>query len=135
MRTIKQIIVHCSATKEGDHFTKADIDRWHKEQGYSCIGYHYVIYLDGSIHQGRAEDEIGAHCLGKNATSIGICYIGGLNAYGEPKDTRTDKQKAALLTLLKKLKQKYPKAKVYGHRDFAKKDCPCFDAKEEYKDL
>ena len=101
MRQIKQIIVHCSATKEGYHFTKADIDRWHKEQGYSCIGYHYVIYLDGSIHQGRAEDEIGAHCLGKNATSIGICYIGGLNAYGEPKDTRTDKQKAALLTLLK----------------------------------
>jgi N-acetylmuramoyl-L-alanine amidase len=94
-----------------------------------------VIYLDGSIHQGRAEDEIGAHCLGKNATSIGICYIGGLNAYGKPKDTRTDKQKAALLTLLKKLKQKYPKAKVYGHRDFAKRDCPCFDVKEEYKDL
>lgn len=135
MRTIKQIIIHCSDTKEGDHFTKADIDRWHKEKGYSCIGYHYVIYLDGSIHKGRTEDEIGAHCLGKNSTSIGICYIGGKNADGEPKDTRTDKQKAALLNLLKKLKQKYPKAKVYGHRDFAKKDCPCFDAKAEYKEL
>lgn len=135
MRQIKQIIVHCSATREGRNHTIADIERWHKEQGYREVGYHYVIHLDGTIHTGRKEEEIGAHCLGKNATSIGICYIGGLNAYGEPKDTRTDKQKAALLTLLKKLKQKYPKAKVYGHRDFAKKDCPCFDAKEEYKEL
>ena len=135
MRQIKQIIVHCSATREGRNHTIADIERWHKEQGYREVGYHYVIHLDGTIHMGRKEEEIGAHCLGKNATSIGICYIGGLDQYDRAKDTRTEAQKSALLRLLRKLKERYPKAKVYGHRDFSKKDCPCFDAKTEYQYL
>ena len=90
MRKIDEIIIHCAATPEGKAFTVADIDAWHKKRGFKCIGYHFVIYLDGSVHEGRALEEAGAHCLGHNANSIGICYIGGCAADGKtPKDTRT----------------------------------------------
>ena len=136
MRKITEIIVHCSATPEGQNFTVEDIDRWHKQKGWQGIGYHYVIYLDGSVHKGRNEEVIGAHCLGHNAYSIGVCYIGGLDKWTKAhKDTRTDAQKQALIDLLKSLKEKYPNAIIYGHRDFSKKDCPCFDAKNEYKNI
>lgn len=132
MRKINKIIVHCSATQEGKDFCAADIDRWHKQRGWKCIGYHYVIKLDGTVETGRAESEIGAHCSGQNANSIGVCYIGGLDKNNKAKDTRTNAQKASMLVLLKKLKAKYPNAVIYGHRDFAAKACPCFDAKNEY---
>ena len=116
--------------------TVDDINKWHRERGFRGIGYHYVVYLDGSVHSGRTESEIGAHCKGRNSNSIGVCYIGGLDADGvTPKDTRTEMQKKALTELLGKLKEKYPNAKIYGHRDFANKACPCFDAKEEYKNI
>lgn len=136
MRNINKIIVHCSATPEGRAVTVKDIDDWHKQRGFAKIGYHYVIYLDGAVHMGRKEEEIGAHCLGYNANSIGVCYVGGLAKDGKtPKDTRTEAQKEAMLVLLKKLKARYPKAGIYGHRNFASKACPCFDAKAEYKSL
>ena len=135
MRQITEIIIHCSATPIGKNYTVEDIDKWHKAKGWKGIGYHYVIYLDGSVHKGRPEEEIGAHCKGHNSNSIGICYIGGLDEFGEPEDTRTDKQKEALIVLLKALKAKYPDATIHGHREFAAKACPCFDAKEEYKSL
>lgn len=136
MREINKIIIHCSATPEDKPVTVEDINLWHKANGWKGIGYHYVIYLDGSIHAGRPEGQIGAHCSGYNAKSIGICYVGGLAKNGKtPKDTRTPKQKAALLELLKKLKAKYPTATIHGHKEFAKKACPCFDAQEEYKKL
>lgn len=133
MRKIDKIILHCSATKEGQHFTTDDINKWHVARGFARIGYHYVIYLDGSVHKGRSEDLIGAHCLGQNATSIGICYIGGLDAKGNPKDTRTDAQKKALVSLVKDLKVRYPKAIVHGHNEFAAKACPCFNVKNEFR--
>lgn len=135
MRTINKIIIHCSATPEGREVTVADIDRWHRERGFTQIGYHYIIYLDGTIHKGRAEHIVGAHCLGQNQTSIGICYIGGLDKNGKPKDTRTMKQKLALLDLLTHLVVKYPNATIHGHNEFASKDCPCFSVKEEYKNI
>lgn len=136
MRTIDKIIVHCSATPEGRAVTIEDIDRWHKQRNFKCIGYHYVVYLDGSVHKGRDENEIGAHCQGQNNHSIGVCYIGGLAKDGKtPKDTRTDAQKQSLIELLKELKAKYPKATIHGHREFAAKACPCFDAKYEYRNL
>lgn len=133
MRKIDKIILHCSATREGQHFTTNDINQWHLARGFAKIGYHYVVYLDGSVHRGRNEDLIGAHSLGHNATSIGICYIGGLDKNGEPKDTRTPDQKKALDSLIDDLKMKYPKAKIYGHNEFAAKACPCFDVKKEYR--
>jgi N-acetylmuramoyl-L-alanine amidase len=131
MRTISKIIVHCTATPEGRDVTVADIDRWHRQRGFRCIGYHYVIYLDGSVHQGRPISEIGAHCLGQNNHSIGICYVGGLAKDGKTaKDTRTDAQKAALVKLITELRRQFPNATLHGHREFANKACPCFDVTE-----
>lgn len=136
MRTINEIIVHCSATPEGKDFTAADIDRWHRERGFNRIGYHWVVYRDGTVVAGRPESLIGAHCRGHNGHSIGICYIGGLTPDGKAaKDTRTSAQRAALYALLKKLLTRYPGAKIYGHRDFAAKACPSFDATREYAPL
>lgn len=133
-RSINEIIVHCSATKEGQDFTVADITRWHKQRGFTTIGYHYVVYRDGSVHVGRDVNVSGAHCTGHNTHSVGICYIGGLSAMsGTPKDTRTPEQKASMLKLLRQLRSLYPTAKIRGHRDFAKKACPSFDATTEYK--
>ena len=132
-RRITEIIVHCSATPEGKDYTVNDIRRWHKQQGWSDIGYHYVIYRNGHIEPGRDVDISGAHCEGHNSNSIGVCYIGGVARNGKTaKDTRTLAQKAALLSLLKDLRELYPEAKIYGHRDFAHKDCPSFDAMKEY---
>lgn len=149
MRDIKYIVIHASATKEGKFFDSEDIDNWHKEKGWSGIGYHYVVLLDGMIEKGRKDEKKGAHVKGYNKNSIGVCYIGGLDKNGKPKDTRTDLQKESLAELLKRLKWIYPKAEIVGHRDFSEdkngngkidpsefmKDCPCFDAKTEYKDV
>ncbi len=133
MRKIDKIIIHCSATKAGQHFTIENIDQWHRARGFAKIGYHYVIYLDGTVHRGRPEEEMGAHCLGQNSSSVGICYIGGLDAEGKPCDTRTEAQKASLVSLVDDLKVKYRNAKVYGHNEFAAKACPCFDVKKEFR--
>ncbi len=127
MRKITEIIIHCSATQEGKDFTVQDIDRWHRQRGWNGIGYHFVIYRDGSIHAGRQLQRVGAHCKGHNANSIGVCYIGGLSKDGKPKDTRTAAQKKALMELVSKLRQEYPLATVHGHNEFAAKACPCFD--------
>ena len=132
MRTINEIIIHCSATKEGNKISAATIDQWHKNRGWRCIGYHYVVRIDGSIEYGRPVQDIGAHVKGKNKHSIGVCYIGGLDADMEPKDTRTLEQKESLLYLLKTLKRLHPNATIHGHREFANKACPCFDANKEY---
>ena len=131
MRTINQIIIHCSATPAGRDYTAADIDRWHRQRGFSGIGYHYVIRLDGTIEHGRPVEQIGAHCKGHNATTIGVCYIGGLAADCKtPKDTRTPAQKTALHRLCQSLLQQYPNATVHGHNEFANKACPCFDVQQ-----
>lgn len=132
MRNINLIIVHCSATPEGRNVAMADIDRWHRERGFDGIGYHYVVYIDGSVHEGRPLNKVGAHCKGHNAHSIGICYVGGVDLNGKPKDTRTLAQKDALVNLLMRLKRRFPKAVIRGHRDFAAKACPSFDATKEY---
>lgn len=133
MRKIDEIIVHCSATPRGRDVKAAEIDRWHRERGFRCIGYHYVIRLDGTVERGRRESETGAHCKGHNARSIGVCYVGGLSTDGNAAlDTRTDEQRVALTELIMELKERYPGARVYGHRDFANKECPCFDARREF---
>lgn len=133
MRKIKEIIVHCSATAAGRDFGASDIDRWHRARGFNGIGYHYVVRLDGRVEPGRAESRQGAHCLGHNAHSIGVCYIGGLAADGKtPADTRTTAQKASLSRLIRMLRERYPGVEVHGHREFAAKACPCFDARREY---
>ena len=136
MREINKIIVHCSGTPEFKEFDVNDIRTWHVDgNGWSDVGYHYIVKLDGVIENGRPESKIGAHVKGNNRDSIGLCYIGGMNRdMTKWLDTRTDKQKEALLQILKDLKQKYPGAIIYGHKDFTKKKlCPSFDAKKEYQ--
>lgn len=131
MRNIDTIIVHCSATKAGKDFTAADIDRWHQERGFNGIGYHYVIRLDGRIEKGRDVAMVGAHCKGWNGRSIGICYIGGLDAAGHPADTRTGAQKRVLYELIQELQREYEIGNVMGHRDAPSiKACPCFDVRK-----
>ena len=135
-RSIGKIIVHCTATPEGRDFTVADITMWHKMRGFSDIGYHYVIYRPGTIQEGRNVNVAGAHTTGYNSNSIGVCYVGGLAHDGKtPKDTRTPAQREALEILMVTLKGIYPKATIHGHREFAAKACPCFDAKKEYHNL
>ena len=129
MRKIDTIILHCADTEEGQDFTVFDIDRWHKQRGWICVGYHYVIRLDGTVEHGRPEEAVGAHCLHQNHNSLGICYIGG-RRNGHFTDTRTPAQLASMEKLVKQLLQKYPDARVCGHHDFnAEKACPCFDAR------
>lgn len=135
MREITEIILHCAATPEGRDFTVADIDRWHRQRKFDGIGYHYVIYRDGSVHPGRPVECQGAHCTGHNARSIGVCYIGGRAFDGKtPKDTRTPAQRKALERLVRELMGKYPRATVHGHNEFAAKACPSFDVQKWLKE-
>lgn len=129
MRKIDEIIIHCTATEEGRNFTVEEVRRWHVQgNGWKDIGYHFLIYLDGSIHPGRPIDQVGAHTSGHNATSIGVCYVGGLAADRKtPKDTRTPQQKAALEKLVRSLCVVFGVQKVNGHRKYANKACPSFD--------
>jgi N-acetylmuramoyl-L-alanine amidase len=143
MRKITKIVIHCSATREGKDITAADIDRMHRDRGFMGIGYHRFVRLDGSVERGRPDAVPGAHVQGHNFDTIGICYAGGIDANGKPKDTRTAAQKAALLALVDEYLAKHPKAKVMGHRDLSPdrnkngvvdrwewlKACPCFDVK------
>ena len=136
MREINKIIVHCSATREGENFEVAEIRKWHLARGFSDIGYHFYIDLYGEIHKGRDINKIGAHCKGHNRNSIGICYCGGVEADGKtPKDTRYDCQKESLIAVLRTLKAMYPNAVIHSHNDFANKACPSFNATLEYENL
>ena len=130
MRQINELVVHCSATPAGKPFHASDIDKWHRAQGWNGIGYHFVIPLDGSIEPGRELDVVGSHVSGHNANSIGICYIGGMNAQKTAaSNTLNERQADGLDLLLRSLRSKYPNAKILGHRDFPKvaKACPSFD--------
>ena len=136
-RTIKEIIIHCSATetKPGSRpITIADIRRWHKARGFSDVGYHYYIRLDGTIEVGRPLSLAGAHCKGHNAQSIGICYEGGI-LHGKPCDTRTPIQRARMLELILALLTLFDIKSIHGHNEFANKACPCYDVSKEYKRL
>lgn len=137
MRKIKEIIVHCSATREGKPFTVADIDRWHRKKGWKGCGYHYVITLDGKVEQGRPEQIAGAHCPGRNSESIGVCYIGGCDLVGKSKDTRTPEQKKAMVTLIRQLMQTHGISikDVRCHNEFSTKACPSFSVQKLHKDI
>lgn len=141
---IRRIFIHCSATREGQDIDAATIKRWHLAQGWSDIGYHFVIRIDGTIEHGRAENVAGSHVQGFNTGSIGVVYIGGLDPQGRTKDTRTPAQKAAMARLVRELVKAYPGSDVLGHRDASPdrdgdgvvephewlKACPCFDVRD-----
>ena len=138
MRTITLIVIHCSAVKPDQMSSAAQIDSWHRKRGFHLgIGYHYVIRRDGAIEPGRPEWMVGAHCVNHNAHSIGVCYEGGLDIRGQPADTRTAEQKAAMRQLLEDLHRRYPRAVIVGHHDLnPHKACPCIEnVAREYADL
>ena len=134
MRKIEKIIIHCSATPEGKDYTVAQIRDWHvRGNGWSDIGYHFVIDRYGVVHKGRPVEKVGAHTKGQNARSIGICLIGGMDAENKrPKDTRTPAQRVALVQLVKELKATYGESvTVHGHNEFAAKACPSFNVQTD----
>ena len=127
MREINYIILHCADTEPDDRIDVHDIDRWHKEQGWACVGYHYVIPVSGELQIGRKLETKGAHCRSYNHDSIGICYVGG-RRNGVLADTRTPEQRETMRKLVLELLERFPKAKVCGHHDFnPSKACPCFN--------
>ena len=148
MRKIDTIIIHCSATKEGQEITLDTIRKWHLARGFNDIGYHFIIHLDGTVEAGRPVEKIGAHAAPRNTDSIGIVYIGGLDKSGKPKDTRTESQIKSLIDLIKILKVQFPIKDIIGHRDISPdkngngiiepfewlKSCPCFDVKSWVKE-
>ena len=136
MRKITLIVIHCSAVRPDQTSSAKEIEKWHKDRGFKCIGYHYVIRRNGEIESGRPEWMIGAHCVNHNRHSIGVCYEGGLDIRGQPADTRTAEQKAAMRRLLEDLHRRYPRAMIVGHHDlYPPKPCPCFDAVHEFSSL
>lgn len=130
MRKIDKIIIHCSATKPSQDIGAFQIDEWHKKQGWSGIGYHFVIRRSGGVEQGRDIEIAGAHCKGQNKNSIGICLVGGIDDTGKSQNNFTERQFQALRKLVADLKLQYPNATLHGHNEFAAKDCPCFNVQE-----
>jgi N-acetyl-anhydromuramyl-L-alanine amidase AmpD len=125
---IKFLTVHCAATPEGRHVSAEQVCQWDQAK-FGQTSYHWVIELDGSTHRTLRDDQLGAHTGGHNTSNIGICYVGGVDAHLNPKDTRTLAQKEALLTLIRTYKARYPALLIRGHRDWpgVKKACPSFD--------
>jgi N-acetylmuramoyl-L-alanine amidase len=140
-RACHTLIWHCTATPEGKEFTRAQIKAMHLLRGFTDIGYHKLIHLDGSVSDGRSEDREGAHVSGHNRGTLGYSYVGGLNSSGSPKDTRTAAQRATMVRLTKEAIDKYQLRMVCGHRDLSPdrdhdgvvepfefvKSCPCYD--------
>lgn len=136
MREIKYIVVHCTATNQ-DTKIQALIDYWRKVLGWKNNGYHFVIDKNGNTSKITPIDKIANGVKGYNQYCIHISYIGGIDSKGKAVDNRTIAQKESLLYYLRDLKRKFPKAKILGHREFAgvKKECPCFNASEEYEEI
>ena len=144
-RHVDTIIIHCSATPEGKRLEPVALVKMHRKRGFNGCGYHFYIRRTGEICDMRPVERIGAHCLGHNEGSIGICYEGGLDIKGNPKDTRTAEQKHAMKWLIATLKKEFPIRVIAGHRDFSPdlngngtvepeewiKECPCFDVTAE----
>lgn len=146
---IDTIVVHCTATPPRREVSVRELDGWHKAQRFEpyvdpkgrviYAGYHILVHLDGSYERIRPDAHRGQHCREDNMNNrgIGICYVGGVDNNNQPCDTRTEAQKRTLLTLMRTMRARYPKARIIGHHDVpgVRKACPCFDAKNEYKDI
>jgi hypothetical protein len=137
MRPINEIIVHCTATRPewmADKPTAAkvaEIDAWHRQRGWSQVGYHYLIDRDGTVAAGRPVEKVGAHVKGHNKGTIGVSLIGGHGSAetDDFADHYTPEQDAALRKLLASLKAAHGITKISAHHDYAAKACPGFDLK------
>ena len=144
--SVRYIILHCSATRCNSDYTVEQLLRDHRARGFRTIGYHFYVRRDGTVSQHRRLLEVGAHCRPFNRCSIGVCYEGGLDCMGQPKDTRTCWQKHSLRVLILTLLKDFPGCRVCGHRDLSPdldgdgeiepeewiKACPCFEASKEW---
>ena len=128
---VKYLTIHCAATPEGRHVEASTISAWDIAK-FGQVSYHHVVELDGAYVRTLRDDQKGAHVGKANSGNIGICYVGGVDKLGNPKDTRTPAQKAALLTLIRTYKGRYPGIKILGHRDWpgVAKACPSFSVKD-----
>ena len=148
-RKINLIVIHCSATRENVDYTPQQLTRDHVARGFNSAGYNFYIRKDSTVIHMRPLELIPAHVTGFNKNSIGICYEGGLDRNGKAADTRTPAQKEAIIGLLIKLVVQFPDSDICGHRDLSPdknkngiiepwewvKMCPCFDAKNEYRNI
>lgn len=147
MRTIDRIFIHCTASPQT--WTEKELSREFKNKGWKNPGYHYVVLKDGTIAQMLDENKVSNGVYGYNSHSINIAYVGGIDSDGKATDNRTPEQKKALRELLIQVHGRYPGAKILGHRDISPdknkngkvdsweriKECPCFDAIDEYRDI
>lgn len=127
---IKKLIIHCSYTPPSMDIGADTIRDWHKNgNGWSDIGYHYVIRRDGSIEKGRQDSVAGAHARGHNSNSLGICLVGGKKPNkDEPDFNYTAIQLDSLQVLVNDLCVKYGVDEVIGHNEVdSGKTCPNFD--------
>lgn len=133
--SVRYLIIHCSATRCDRDYTVEQLRCDHLRRGFIDIGYHYYIRRDGEVTRHRRLSEVGAHCRPFNRCSVGICYEGGIDSLGRPKDTRTIPQRGALIRLLIDLKRRFPEAVIRGHNEMpgaTPKLCPCFYPSKEY---
>ena len=130
-KTTTKIIIHCAATKPSMDIGLAEIDRWHRSRGWLKVGYHYIIRRDGTVEKGRSHEVIGAHAKGHNATSVGVCLVGGVDDANKPEDNFTPEQWGALEELVNLLVEEYPMVSVIGHNEVdSNKECPSFDVQD-----
>ena len=134
-RTTERVILHCSATSPSQQVTIDDIKDWHLKRGWDDIGYHFVIDRKGNVDRGRNIHMQGAHTFGQNHDSIGICYIGGVDAKNISQNNITEKQKTAVENLVTCLRVVYGHLSLHGHREFSNKACPSFDVAEIFPEL
>lgn len=135
MRNIDKLVVHCSATPPQMDIGVKEVRKWHVDgNGWRDIGYHFVIRRDGVIERGRDIGDVGAHTLGHNANSIGICLIGGVSGSGKSEQNYTANQYYSLKKLLDVLFIAFPNSKILGHNNLASTDCPCFDVAAWWSD-
>lgn len=131
MRDIDLIVIHCAATPPDADIGVEEIRDWHVNgNGWSDVGYHYIVRRNGMIEGGRPVEEPGAHAKGHNANSIGVCLVGGVKADNTPDCNYTRAQWASLARLIRGLRASYADARILGHRDLpgVTKACPSFDA-------
>ena len=146
---IKYLIIHCTATPQGREVSSDEIRRLHTlpvskgGRGWSQVGYTDLIHLDGAIERlvDNNEDdnvdpwEITNGAVGYNAVSRHIVYVGGIDANGKPKDTRTQEQYLSLSAYVLDFHRRFPDVKIIGHNEVAAKACPSFDVQKWLKQL
>lgn len=119
----KIIVHHTGGTDkyplaDTSHHTAEIMESWHLSKGWDGLGYHFVIHKDGEVWRGRPEHIGGAHTVGHNSTSLGICLSGNFDA-----TLPTKEQEASLKKLLLELTAKYKITEIVPHRKYANKTC------------